>query len=349
MSDPLSINRRQMLSGAAGFTLGAVLPSVATAATGRMTSTVFGGVWEKTYRAAIVDSFEAASGAQVKLQLGTSAEWLTNAVVNKAKPEIDMLLLPYPDSIKAVMAGIGVELTEADIPNIRDIEKVWWEQYQRRGVGLDYASYGIAYRKDLVDKPIKSWADLFRPDLKGKITLPDIGVWGSWELLVILAKLRGGSETNLDPAFAALADLKPNVRRFFTSSTDAMAMLDAGEVAAVGMTTNIPPYALIDAGKPVEFVFPTEGAMVGMVSYHIAQNSPNQDLCKRFINHAISQKSQEAFCNAIIAGPVRADAKLTGKAAERVPALKQLALFDWFKVVPQMSTLTDRWNIEVSR
>jgi len=349
MSLDLKITRRQALAGMGGLTVGLMLPRYLRAASGSFTSTVFGGVWEKNYRAAIVDSFEATTGASVKLQLGSSAEWLTNALVNKDKPEIDMLMLPYPDSIKAVMADVGIELTAEDIPNVKNIEPIWWDQYRRRGIGLDYASYGIAYRTDLVDKPITGWADLFRPELKGKITLPDIGTWGSWELLVMLAKLRGGSEDQMDAAFGALTELKPNVRRFFTSSTDAMSMLDAGEVSVVGMTTNIPPYALIDAGKPVDFVFPTEGAMVGMVSYHIAQNSPNKELCKAFINHAISKESQEAFCNKVIAGPVRKDAKLTGKAAERVPALEKLMLFDWFKIVPQMAELTDRWNYEVAR
>lgn len=259
-----------------------------------------------------------------------------------------MLMLPYPDSIKAIMADIGIELTSEDIPNIANIAPIWWEQYKKRGVGLDYASYGIAYRTDLVDALITKWEDLFRPELAGKISIPDIGTWRSWEMLVMLAKLRGGSEENLEPAFEALAELKPNIRRFFTSSTDAMSMLDAGEVVAVGMTTNIPPYALIDAGKPVEFVFPEEGAMVGMVPFHIAEGASNPEPCKQFINHAISLEAQQAFCNAVIAGPVRPDATLTGKAAERVPALDQLTLFDWFGIVPQMPMLTDRWNYEVS-
>ena len=344
----ISITRRGLIATTGALTLGVMAPGLGRAQSKGFTSTVFGGVWEKNYRRAIVDSFEAKTGTAVNLQLGSSAEWLTNAIVNKASPEIDMLMLPYPDSIKAIMADIGIELTAEDIPNIAAVAPVWWEQYNKRGVGLDYASYGIAYRTDLVGKPITKWTDLFSPELKGKVTIPDIGTWGSWEMLVMLSKLRGGSEENMDPAFEGLAELKPNIRRFFTSSTDAMSMLDAGEVSVVGMTTNIPPYALIDAGKPVDFVFPEEGAMVGMVSYHIAENSPNKELCKQFINHALSKDAQEAFCNAVIAGPVRTDAVLNGKAAERVPSLKQLTHFDWFKIVPQMPTLTDRWNYEVS-
>lgn len=344
MSSP-HFNRRAVLGGGAALTLGLALP--ARAASG-MTSTVFGGVWEKNYRAAIVDSFEKKLGAKVSLKLGTASEWLTNAMVNRAKPEIDMLLLPYPDSIKAVRAGIGQKLSVDKIPNIKNVHPMWFDQFRHEAVGLDYVAYGIAYRTDLVKKAPESWTDLWSPELKGKVTLPDIGVWGSWEMLVAAARTRGGSEANLDPGFKALRDLKPNIRRFFTGSTDAMQMLDTGEVSVVAMTTNIPPYALIDAGKPVKFVFPKDGSMVGMVSYHVAKNAANADLCMKFIDHALSTESQEAFCNAVIAGPTNKLARLSGKAAERVPSLEQLKLFDWAKIIPQMSDLTDRWNQEIS-
>ncbi len=341
-----AISRRGLLGAAGALTIGCALPARAA---GSMVSTVFGGVWERAYRATILDRFEQETGIKVALKLGNSAEWLANAIVNRNRPEIDLLLLPYPDSIRAVMQGLGQKITPEQVPNIRQIHPVWYDQYRQEAVGLDYASYGIAYRTDLVSKPPESWADLWNPAFRGKVTIPDIGTWGSWEMLVIAARRRGGSEADLSAAFPALRELKPNIRRFYTGSTDAMQMLDAGEVSVVGMTTNIPAYALVDAGKPVRFLFPKDGAMVGMVSYHIARNTTNAALCHRFINHAISLQSQEAFCNAVIAGPVHKEAKLSGHAAERVPPLDRLQLFDWFKVVPQMSELTDRWNMEMAR
>jgi putative spermidine/putrescine transport system substrate-binding protein len=337
--------RRRFLAGGAALTLGVSLPGHAA---GRFTSTVFGGVWERNYRATIVDSFEKQFGTPVSLKLGSASEWLTSAMVNKRKPEIDLLLLPYPDSIKAVRAGIGEKLSPDRIPNMKNVHPMWIDQFRQEAVGLDYVAYGIAYRTDLVKKPIEAWTDLWDPALKSRLTLPDIGVWGSWEMLVAASRARGGSEANLEPGFKALKELKPNIRRFYTGSTDAMQMLDAGEVSAVAMTTNIPAFALIDAGKPVKFVFPRDGSMVGMVSYHVAKGSPNADLCMKFINHALSRESQEAFCNRVIAGPTNKLAQLSGRAAERVPPLDKLKLFDWAKVVPQMSELTDRWNQEIA-
>ena len=51
--------------------------------------------------------------------------------------------------------------------------------------------YTIGYRPDLVPAGIKfeSWADLWKPELKGKISAPD---FDASHLVVVAAKLEGG-------------------------------------------------------------------------------------------------------------------------------------------------------------
>ena len=345
----LPLPRRHFLAGAgAATTLTLGLPGLASAQGGSIVSTVFGGVYETEYRKAIIEPFAKATGINVQLKLGSSAEWLTSSLVNRRNPEIDVLLLPYPDNIRAVMENVGLDLTQADIPNLADVAPVWLDQWKHQGVGLDYVSYGIAYREDLCPKPIKSWKDLWDPALKDKVTLPAIGIFGSWETIVMAARLNGGNEDNLAPAFPALKQLRGNVRQFFRSGVDIVNMLSSGEAWAVGMTTHIPAYSLIDAGKPVKYVIPSEGGMVGAVSYHIARNTRNAELCKKFVNFALSIPVQEAVCEGLVAGPTNTKAVISAKTRERVPPLDKLQLFDWYKVVPQMPALTDRWNREVA-
>ena len=54
---------------------------------------------------------------------------------------------------------------------------------------MDYVANGIAYRTDMVDRPPKSWKDLWEPAYKGKLIIPDINAVGIWEMLVISARL----------------------------------------------------------------------------------------------------------------------------------------------------------------
>ncbi len=81
--------RRKVLqaTGAATLSLGISLP--ASAQSKSLVSTVFGGVWEREYRKNIVEPFEKATGNKVLLKLGSTSEWLTNALVNRRRPEID--------------------------------------------------------------------------------------------------------------------------------------------------------------------------------------------------------------------------------------------------------------------
>jgi putative spermidine/putrescine transport system substrate-binding protein len=347
-SELASLTRRDFVKSAAGATLSLAVVAPTRAAAGSLVSTVFGGTYEREYRKAVLDPFERETGIKVLAKLGVTSEWVTNALVNRRHPEIDVLLLPYPDNIKVAAEGIAMPLTVQDIPNMKDVDPIWYDQFHGMGVALDYVGYGIAYREDLVPKPPTAWKDLWDPAFKNKVTIPDIGSWGSWEMLVVAARLNGGGEDNMAPAFPALQKLKPNVRQFFKSGAELAQLLDSGEAWVCGMTTNIAPYGLIDAGKPVKFIYPTDGAMAGVASYHIAKNSPNADLCKTFINFALSPPVQSAFCAGVIAGPVNRNATVTEKIKQRVPPLDQLRVFDWFKILPQMQALADRWNQEVA-
>ena len=54
----------------------------------------------------------------------------------------------------------------------------------------------------MVDAPT-SWADLWDPKFKGKLAMPDLTASGSYQVLVMAAKINGGDENNIDPGFEA--------------------------------------------------------------------------------------------------------------------------------------------------
>lgn len=339
--------RRRTLAAGVGSTLSIALPRMAFGQTNTLVSNVAGGFFEQEYRKAISGPFEKAFGAKVDLRYGAYSAMLTNAMVNRNNPEIDVLLLSYPDSIRAVMEDIGAPLTTADIPNLADVHPIWWDQYRRQAVGLDYITFGIMYRKDMVKNVPTSWADLWKDEYKGRLAVPGIATAGAWEFLVAAAKNNGGSESNLTPGFEALRRLKPNVRKFFQSTAEPVPLIESGEVAIAAMVVDARAFALIDAGKPVGFVSPKEGSAVGMVSYHIAKNSKKQALAKSFINFALSPEVQTNLCNGLVAGPVNRKVKLDPKVAARVTPFDRLLFFDWLKIVPNMPALVERWNREV--
>lgn len=346
-----ALDRRQFVAGAASLGGAALAPSLGSAqGSGSLVVTTFGGVVEKAFRSVLNENFEKQTGTKVILKLGSMSEWLTSAMVNRRKPDIDVLWLAFPESIRAVMEDdVALELSKDRIPNLAQVQPVFYDMYDRKGVGHEYAAFGIAYRTDMVSEPPKSWADFWSPKYAGQISIPDINSNGAWEFLMMATKLNGGDESKLDVGFDAVKRLKPSVKRYFKSLTEAANLIDTGEVGMIGPITDFRAYALQDQGKPVRFVLPSEGTIPSLVSFHIAKNTANRELAEKFVNYALSPEGQRDFCNALICGTARGDVQLEPKVASRVAPFQSLIIFDWKKVVPAMKRYTELWNREIVR
>jgi putative spermidine/putrescine transport system substrate-binding protein len=340
------LSRRRLLQAATAAGV-VTSPSLARAEDKpTLVSTIFGGVYEAAYRKNFVTPFCAANNADMVLKYGTSGEWVANALINRTSPEIDVLFLAYPDSIRAVNAGLGVELTPVDVPHVVDLPPVWYDNYKKQAVGIDYASWGISYRTDSGVAAPTSWLDLFKPEYKGRVILPNLTTSGGFQTLVVMARLHGGSETDIGPGFEAMKKLKSNVRKFYVSNSEAAQLMERGDGVVGAMYDNV-AWPLADGGKPVRWVVPKEGVLVGMVSLHVVPNGKHMPLAKKFVDYVISPGPQAAFCNQIIAGPVNRLAKLSEPALSRVPKLESVIAPDWFKIVQQMPDWIDRWNREI--
>ncbi|CAN7720393.1 ABC transporter substrate-binding protein [Variovorax sp. LjRoot290] len=343
----VSKTRRTALLGMGAFALGG--RASLAASDDPIVLTMYGGASERAFRAALLEPFEKATGIKVIPKLGSPSEWLTSAIVNKRKPEIDILWLGFPESVRAVAEDVVQPLSEERIPNMKSVRPRLKDLYDGKGVGHEFVSFGIAYRTDLVKAPPKSWADLFSPSFANQIALPDIVSPGGWELLMMGAKLNGGSESNLDPGLAAVEKIRGGVKRFYKNQTEAANLLDTGEAPIVGVISDFRAYAMQDAGKPIGFVRPAEGAIPSLVSFHIAKNTAHTEKCEKFIDFALSVQGQTAFCNELVCGTARPDIALKPTAAQRVTPFESLIIFDWRKVLPNTRRYVETWNRTIAR
>jgi len=201
------LSRRGPLAGAGALGLDICLPRPGTAGT-TIVSTIFGGKFEEVYPETIVEPFGKKTGHDVTLKLGSGSQWLTTAMVSKASPEIDVVWLACPESVKAINEDLSIELLPAELPNLVDVEPIWFDTYKRKAVGIDYSSFGLAYRTDKINPTPTGWADLWKPEYKSKLAVPDLTMSGDYETLVMAAKLNDGSEANIEPGFAAMKKLR---------------------------------------------------------------------------------------------------------------------------------------------
>jgi putative spermidine/putrescine transport system substrate-binding protein len=340
-------SRRAFMIGGTTATISVALPSTLMAAPTTIVSTIFGGAFEVAYRKHVVEPFQKDNNAEVILKYGTSSEWVANSLLNRGHPEIDVVYLAYPDSIRFVNENLGLTLTPQDVPNVANLFPVWYESYKKQAVGLDYASWGLTYRTDSGMSAPTSWLDLFKPEYAGKVIVPNLTTSGGFQTLVMMAKLHGGGEDNIEPGFEAMKRLKPSIRKFYLSNAEAGQLMERGDATVGAMYDNATWY-MTDGGKPIRWTVPKEGALVGMVSLHIAPKTEHLELCKRFVNFAISKDANEAFCNQIMAGPTNKLATLVEPAASRVPKLESIIFPDWYKIVRQAPRWIERWNREIT-
>jgi putative spermidine/putrescine transport system substrate-binding protein len=341
--------RRQVLltAGAAAGLAATGFPAIVRAQSKTIVTTGFGGIYEERYRKHVLDPFEAKTGAKFVFKYGSPDAWLTSAIANRDDPEIDLPFLSLPIAMKALKTkGIFMPLSPDAMPSLRDVDPVFYDVYDRMAVGFNYVDAGLAYRTDMVSKAPSAWADLWDPAYKEQLLLPDVGGGFAHELIVIAALLNGGSATNLDPGFDALKRLRPNVIRWYKSPNEVGTALERKE-AAVALSGSFRTYVLKDAGLPVEYVVPREGAPVGVLSFHIPVNARNRDLLMEFVDFACSPGPQSGFGNDMQSGMTNRKVTLRPEVAARVVPVDRLLRLDWKAIEPRMTQMIERLQREV--
>ena len=109
------------------------------------------------------------------------------------------------------------------------------QKSQGYGVPASYSLIGIAYNEKLVKTAPKAWTEVWKPEYRGKIGIPRASSNLGLGVLVIAAKVFGGSEDNLEPGWSKLQELKPAVGR---SPTQLLQMLEREEIALAPIWNN---------------------------------------------------------------------------------------------------------------
>ena len=128
-------------------------------------------------------------------------------------------------------------------------------------------------------------ADLWRPELKGKLLLPN----DPREVLGLGLKVLGYSINEKDPehlrqAYEKLQSLMPQVR-VFDSDSPKQALL-AGEVA-VGLVWNGEAYIANNENKAISYIYPPEGFSLWLDSFCIPRGAAHVEAAYRFIDYIL--------------------------------------------------------------
>lgn len=143
----------------------------------------------------------------------------------------------------------------------------------------------IVVNTDKVTDVPKSWADLWKPEYAGRMVfLDDSRATIGMVLLTLGYDVNTTDPAQLDQAKAKLAELVPNVKLFDSDSPKSA--LIAGD-ADLGMTWTGEAFLAQQENPAIQYVYPTEGAILWQDNYAMPKGAPHADLAYAWINYTM--------------------------------------------------------------
>lgn len=286
----------------------ALVPGVARAQASTVRVTHFGGPYQALDQA-VGKPFEAAGLGRVEFIASLTPATMGQLQANRANPPFDVVMVSRPAGVRAGRAGLVEKIDTARLPNLPQLET---SSLSPDGFGIPFVldTIEIMYNKTLVSEPIRSWLDLWRPELKGKIALPSTSVVFAPDFVALIARSLGGSEKDpkaIDEAFKKIIELKSHVRTFTTNPEQASALMERGEIAA-SPQFGVRIGSVIKNNPDVARSLPEEGAAARPYDLAIPAQTPARDLAYRYIDFVIGRQAQENLIRALQATVVNREA-----------------------------------------
>ena len=262
---------------AALFTVAFALPASAE----ELIVATFGGTFVDNSKKCHAAAFEKATGATVKYVLGSSVQTAAKLRAAGARAEFDVAYMDSQIVKQAKAEGLLQPLEPAKIAHWNDIYEACRDK-DGYWVGMMFAGTTIAYNTNLVKEPPTSWADLWKPEFKGKLAIPDISGTSGQQFLMAAARLHGGSIENIDPGFEAIKKLRPNVQMMYTQPDQLIPLFERGDIVVAVWYTDRTGAAAAK-GVPVAAAYPKEGAIGIVPTVSIPKASQKQELAQKYI------------------------------------------------------------------
>jgi putative spermidine/putrescine transport system substrate-binding protein len=303
--------------------LALLLTSIPATAQDKLVVSIWGGSWRDMAANIIGKRFTAETGVPVEYITGGTIDRLNKEKLAKGNPESDITFTTSHVGWLYANDGLYEQLDLAKVPNARHlVEQAKISPYH---IGTWAYVYTIGYRPDLLKGvAFESWADLWKPEIKGKLAAPD---FDPSHLIAVAAMLSGGDAATWEKGQAKLKALKPSFKAYYTNDANSQQLIANGETP-VQVILSMNAHYMAGEGVPIQLVIPKEGAVLGIDTVAIMKGSKKADLAYKFINIALDPQVQAEVAKFKKGSPVVLDAKVDADIAK----------------LPGVFTTADQWN-----
>jgi putative spermidine/putrescine transport system substrate-binding protein len=346
----MNLTRRSLMTSA--LTLGAMqlFPALSEAEAKRIVFATFTGSWEEAHRDVLVPAYRKASNnAEIVLDPMLSVDQIAKVTAARANPPIDVMLHDPGPALVAVANDLVEPYPVDKSAHYKDLIA---DAQLPTGPAIFFQVVGLTYNPDKIKTPPASWADLWKPEYKGKVGITNLNSTLGTGFLVEIARMHGGDEANIEPGFKALDSLKPSLSAVAANPGQLATLFQQGQIDI--SPGNFNAIQIMKArGVAVEFVAPKEGAIAFKTSIHIVKNTSAKDLCFALIEAAMSPEVQsKLMAEPYLVVPTNTKVKISGEVAktlakDHADMKKKFVFQDWKKINEQRSAWIERFNREI--
>ncbi len=274
----------------------------------------------------IADMFKEATGYDVEVVSGNSAETMSRIAAEKGNPQWDVVWIDYMYDVYN-LAGDGELMTDFEpenAVNLTDFSKTLVPENKCMYPTDIHAAGVLVYRNDVwseADAP-KTFADLTDEKYKDQVGMADPGVAAPAYPLAAYFMDTLGLEAG-EEYFTTLFD---HGLKVFPKNPQVVQALAGGDIS-IAMLQETNAYDMVASGEPITIIWPEDGAPGSTRVAAISAQSEQPEIAKMFVNFLLDAKTQQALVDTGDEGYFEPSVNGVNAKAERDPNAK-LAVAD---------------------
>lgn len=307
----------------------------------------YGSSTEQMMRQKVFPAFEKANDVKIEYVAGNSTDTLAKLIAQKGAQQIDVAMIDDGPMQQAVSLGLCAPIEGLAMDEFEPVALF----PGNKAIGFGINGTGLMYNKKVFEEngwpAPTSWNDLKDPKYKGKVVFPPMSNGYGLLATVMLARMGGGGETDMEPGFAAmLNEVGPNVLAYEPSPAKMTELFQTGG-AVLSVWGDARFKSFKDTGFPVEFVYPKEGAPVVMAAICPVAKEQVSAKAQAFVAWIMSAEIQKLMAEeegmATVRKGIKLDVEPIGDGEPNLVAA------DWLLINEHRAEWNKRWVREIEQ
>jgi putative spermidine/putrescine transport system substrate-binding protein len=261
--------------------------------------------WEGYTQPQWVKPFTKATGCVVHAKYAGSSDEMVTLMRSGGGGQYDMVSASGDASLRLIYGKDVQTVDPSKIPDFKNFGKAFQSPPNNTiggkhyGISLQWGPNTLLYNTKKVTPAPTSWASIYDPKYKGKVTVPDnpiqiadaalylmktqpsLGIKDPYEL----------NPTQFNAAISLLQKQKPLIKKYWALASDEIDLFKNGD-AVIGASWPYQTNTLIAAKAPVKDLVPKEGATGWLDTWMVSAKTKNIDCAYQWLAWISTPKVQ---------------------------------------------------------